>query len=70
MLTHTFEQFIICITCFAFIMLISLGIYCRLRSRSYIGTGRVSEMEAWYTREALAWLGTFCLSIALVIKFI
>ncbi|MES2060604.1 MAG: hypothetical protein V4456_01705 [Bacteroidota bacterium] len=70
MLTHTFELFIICLTCFAFILLISAGMYCRYRSRSYIGTGRVNEIETWYTRATLAWVCTFCLSVALVIKFI
>lgn len=70
MLTHTFEQLIICATCIVFVLLISAGVYCRRRSRSYIGTGRVNEIEAWYTRATLAWVCTFCLSIALVIKFV
>ncbi len=70
MLTHTFEQFIIYATCFAFVLLISAGVYCMRRSKSYIGTGRLTEIETWYTRATLAWVCTFFLSVALVIKFI
>jgi hypothetical protein len=70
MLTHTFEQLIIGATCLALVMLAVAGIYCMHRSRSYRGTGRVNEIEAWHTRAILAWVCSFCLSIALVIKFI
>jgi hypothetical protein len=70
MLTQTFEQVIIYAICVTLFLLISAGLYCRRRSNSYIGTGRVAEIETWYTRSTLAWICTFCLSMALVIKLI
>ncbi|WP_162499812.1 hypothetical protein [Mucilaginibacter terrigena] len=51
-------------------MLIAFALYCRRRSTSYIGTGRVAEIDAWYNKATVTWLFTICLSLALIIKLI
>jgi hypothetical protein len=69
MLTQSFQQLIIVLVCLTLILLIILGIYCRRRYNSYIGTGRVTEIEAWYARATFAWVGTFCLSLVIAINY-
>ena len=70
MLTYDFHRLIICFFCVVFILLIAFGMYCRHRSNSYIGTGRVTDIEAWYLRANIAWVSTARLALALVFRFI
>ncbi|MET3978866.1 hypothetical protein ABIB62_001435 [Mucilaginibacter sp. UYP25] len=70
MLTQDFQRLIICFFCVVFVLLIAFGVYCRHRSNSYIGTGRIAEIETWYLRANVAWVSTACLSLGVVITFI
>jgi hypothetical protein len=70
MLTNNFQQLLMCFFCVVFIFLVTYALYCRNRYHSYIGTGRVTEIELWQTKATVTWICTFCLSLALVIKLL
>lgn len=70
MLTQSFQILIICLFCFAIILVVAFGMYSRYRYNAYIGTGRVSDIEIWYLRQNIAWAFTAGLSLVLIMKFI
>jgi hypothetical protein len=70
MLTNQFELLVAFSVCVLFISLVSFGLYCRYRYNSYEGTGRAYDIDGWYDRANITWIFTFCLSVAMVIKFI
>jgi hypothetical protein len=43
MITHTFQIILISVFAVIFVALISYGLYCKRRAKSYMGTGRVAE---------------------------
>ena len=70
MLTADFQKLIICFFAMVVLSLVAYGIYCKRKSNSYIGTGRVAEIESYYYKATIIWIVTFCISIGVIINFI
>lgn len=70
MLTHDFQKLLISFFFLAMMGLIAYGFYCNRKSKSYIGTGRVADMEAWNIKEVVTWIATFGLSVVAIVNYI
>ncbi|WP_143822308.1 hypothetical protein [Mucilaginibacter pedocola] len=70
MLTHDFQRLLISVFFLAMTALVAYGFYCNRKSKSYIGTGRVADMEAWNIKETMTWITTFGLSVVAIINYI
>ena len=70
MITHTFQWILVFVFAIIFVMLISYGLYCKRKAKSYMGTGRVAEIEEWLIKATISWLATFGLTIALIVSII
>ncbi|TWR27394.1 hypothetical protein FPZ43_12995 [Mucilaginibacter pallidiroseus] len=69
MLTHDFERLLIIFFLIIFFALVGYGAYCKRKSNSYIGTGRVADIELWELKAIATWVVTFCIIVALLIEF-
>ncbi|MEO7214787.1 hypothetical protein [Mucilaginibacter sp.] len=61
------------ITVFFFLLIMAVfafGSYCNRKSKSFVGTGRVAEIEAWYVKSVISWIATFGLSIVAIVNYI
>ena len=70
MLTHDFQRLLICFFAIVFLALVAYGWYCRQKANSYIGTGRVAEIESYYYKATAVWIVTFCLSVGVVMHLV
>jgi hypothetical protein len=64
MITESFQLRLIVFLVTAIISLLAYGWYCRRRSNSYVGTGRVAEIETWTIKAAISWLAGIALTLA------
>ncbi|MBD1366915.1 hypothetical protein IDJ77_24100 [Mucilaginibacter sp. ZT4R22] len=70
MLTNDFQKLLICFFALAMTGLVTYGYYCNRKSKSYAGTGRVAEIEAWYVKSVISWIATFGLSLVAIVNYI
>jgi len=70
MLTHYFQTLLICFFVFVLFLLIAYGIYCKRKVNSYIGTGRVNDIEIWSAKAAASWTATFVLTLAMLLNLL
>lgn len=69
MLTRDFEQLLIVFFFLIATVVFAYGMYCNRKSRSFAGTGRVADIEAWHIKAVLSWIATFGLSLVAVVNF-
>jgi hypothetical protein len=67
MLTNDFQKFITVLFALLFFGLIAYALYCKRKMNSYIGTGRVNDIEIWSFKAAVSWIATFALTIMLIL---
>lgn len=70
MLSNDFQMLLGCLFITLLVGLASYGLYCRKKLRSFAGTGRMADIDAWYLKSALAFIATFCLSVVAIINYI
>ncbi|RWY47885.1 hypothetical protein [Mucilaginibacter gilvus] len=70
MLTNDFQKLLICFFALVMTGLITYGFYCNHKSKSFAGTGRVAEIEAWYVKSVISWIATFALSLVAIVNYI
>lgn len=70
MLWEKFQTFLEIVFVLIFVILIMYGNYCNRKSRSFAGTGRMADMEAWSIKAVLIWITTFILSISAFLNFV
>ncbi|QHS55986.1 hypothetical protein GWR56_10735 [Mucilaginibacter sp. 14171R-50] len=46
------------------------GLYCRKRYISFLGTGRVTDIQTWELKATLSWIATSVLVFAMIIPLI
>lgn len=52
------------------VSLVAFALYCRRKSHSFIGTGRVTDIEAWSLKAAISWVATTCITLLVIIEVI
>ncbi|RFZ85924.1 hypothetical protein DYU05_10165 [Mucilaginibacter terrenus] len=70
MLSHDFQNLLLSAFLILIICIGAFGVYCYRRSKSYVGTGRVSDIERWAGSATLSWIISFCLSLFALVSFI
>lgn len=70
MINHSFQKFLFILTALTLLLLVALAIYCRRKSHSFIGTGRMAEIEAWSFKASLSWAATGAISLMMILEFI
>ena len=70
MLSHDFQSFLTFVLFLLIAGLIFFGFYCRQKSNSYAGTGKVAEIEAWHLKSIITWIATFGLSLFALVSYI
>ncbi|TSD67849.1 hypothetical protein FFF34_010810 [Inquilinus sp. KBS0705] len=70
MLSKDFQRLIIICYVVIFVLIIAFALYCRRRARSYVGTGRVTDIEAWQVKATISWIAAFCLSVTFLFMFL
>ncbi|TFF37563.1 hypothetical protein [Mucilaginibacter psychrotolerans] len=69
MLTDDFQRLLIGVFAVVLIALVAFGYYCNRKSKSFAGTGRVAEIEAWYLKSVISWIATFAVSLAAIVNY-
>jgi cbb3-type cytochrome oxidase subunit 3 len=67
MLTNEFQKLLTVLFALLFLGLIAYALYCKHKMNSYIGTGRVNDIEIWWLKSAVSWIATFALTIMLIL---
>jgi hypothetical protein len=70
MFTHDFQLVILF---FSITVIIFLGVYaayCRRRAKSFVNTGRLTDVENWAMKSTIVWIATFMLAFVMAIQFI
>ncbi|WP_374950701.1 hypothetical protein [Mucilaginibacter sp.] len=70
MITPQFHKLIVIFFFVLVASLIAYGVYCRRKSHSYMGTGRVTDIEQWYIKGTLSWVALFMLVLLALIDFL
>jgi hypothetical protein len=70
MLSQDFQKLLVCFFFLVLIGMVSYGFYCNRKSRSFTGTGRVADIEAWNAKAILTWIATFGLSVLAIVNYI
>ena len=70
MITPAFHRILIYSLLFLIVLFIVLGIYCVRKSQSYIGTGKVAEIEGWSLKATASWITTGTLTLLMVMELI
>ncbi|MBD1393072.1 hypothetical protein [Mucilaginibacter glaciei] len=70
MMSPHFQKLLITLFLMLIISLVVLALYCRNKSQSYIGTGRVAEIEAWSIKAAFSWILSGGLSIGFILMIL
>jgi len=70
MLTNDFQDLLICIFTLVLTAPVAFGYYCNRKSKSFVGTGRVAEIEAWQLKSVISWIATFALSLVAMVNYI
>lgn len=69
MLSNQFQTLLVILFFFLITALVAYAIYCRQKSHSFTGTGKVAEIEAWHLKSVISWIATFGLSLAAVVNY-
>jgi len=70
MITNNFQ--LILTFCASALVLMSacFAIYCRKKSKSFVHTGRVTDVVEWHTKSTLSWIFTFFILLAIIVPVI
>ncbi|MCQ6958243.1 hypothetical protein [Mucilaginibacter aquariorum] len=69
MFTRTFQLVLIFSSFVILGLLVAYGWYCRNRSQSFIGSGRVTDIETWHMKATLSWIATFIMMFAMAVWY-
>lgn len=70
MFTHNFQLLLIFFSASVIIFLGVYAAYCRKRAKSFVNTGRLTDVQAWAIKSELMWIATFVLAFAMASGFI
>nr|WP_067059499.1 hypothetical protein [Mucilaginibacter sp. L294] len=70
MFTHNFQLILIFFSIIAIVFLGVYAVYCRRRAKSFVGTGRLTDIESWAIKSTIMWIATFMLAFVMAIQFI
>jgi len=70
MFTHNFQLIIIFFSIAVVIFLGVYGAYCHKRAKSFVGTGRLTDIENWAIKSTIMWIATYMLAFVMAIQFI
>lgn len=56
MLTRTFQLFLIALCAVAVLAIIGFAVFCRYRAKSFVNTGRLTDVQIWATRSDVSWV--------------
>ncbi|MFA6247875.1 MAG: hypothetical protein WC615_13140 [Mucilaginibacter sp.] len=70
MFTKDFQLMLIFSSIAIIVLLGVYAIYCRQRAKSFVNTGRVTDIQIWATKSAVIWMVTFVLAFVMVAEFV
>lgn len=70
MLTHGFQLILIFSAATIVVLLAAYAVYCRNRARSFVNTGRLTDIEIWSMKATISWVATFILALAAITPFL
>lgn len=65
MISATLQLFLMGFCVVVILSTMAFAMYCRQRSKAFIGTGRITDIEAWALRANLSWV--FCAVITTIL---
>jgi hypothetical protein len=70
MFTREFQLILIFFSITVIVLLGVYAAYCRRRANSFVGTGRITDIENWALKSTIMWIVTFMLALVMSIQFI
>jgi hypothetical protein len=65
MFTHDFQLIVIFFSTAVIVLLGGYAAYCSRRAKSYLRTGRLTDIQIWATKSTIMWIVTFVLAFVM-----
>lgn len=65
MFTHDFQLIVLFFSATVIVLLGVYAAYCRRRAKSYLRTGRLTDIQIWATKSTVMWIVTFVLAFVM-----
>lgn len=70
MFTREFQLILIVFSVTVIVFLGVYAAYCRRKANSFVGTGRVTDIQEWATKSTIMWIVTFVLAFLATTQFV
>lgn len=70
MLNRNFRLIVICLLATLVVCAAGYGIYSRKKYQSYLGSGRVTDIQSWSAKASISWAISIILSMIIVAQII
>ena len=65
MFTTTFQLFVIAACIVTILAIAGFAVFCRYRAKSFVNTGRMTDVQIWATRSDVSWVIAFIFVIVI-----
>ncbi|MFD0793519.1 hypothetical protein ACFQZX_07805 [Mucilaginibacter litoreus] len=67
LLTKTFQTILLCSFIFIALSVMTYAMYCKYRSKSFLGSGRITDIQTWAIKANVSWAISVVLTVVVVL---